>query len=153
VVAGDGPYLTEMKNQLRGTRTCFTGYLRGESLAKLYASCDLFIFPSTTDTFGNVVLEAQASQLPVIITDVGGPHENMIPGKTGIVVPAHDGAAMVAAIRSLMNHPEKLRQMGKAARQYAEGRSFQRAFEHTWAMYMDPDLAPVTTEEGLAVAV
>ncbi len=153
VVAGDGPYLTEMKNQLQATRTYFTGYLTGESLAKVYASCDLFIFPSTTDTFGNVVLEAQASQIPVIITDVGGPHENMIPGKTGIVVPAHDGAAMVAAIRSFMNHPGKMRQMGKAARQYAEGRSFQRAFEHTWAMYMDPDLEPVTAEEGLTVAV
>ncbi|MDZ7696080.1 MAG: glycosyltransferase [Deltaproteobacteria bacterium] len=153
VVAGDGPYLSEMKSQLQGTRTCFTGYLKGESLAKVYASCDLFIFPSTTDTFGNVVLEAQASQIPVIITDIGGPHENIIPGETGIMVPAHDGAAMVAAIKSLMNHPEKMRQMGKAARQYAESRSFQRAFEHTWAMYMDPDMGPVITEEDMAVAV
>ena len=83
VVAGDGPYLEEMKSALAGTRCCFTGAVMGETLDKLYASCDLFVFPSTTDTFGNVVLEAQASQLPVIVTDAGGPRENLIPGENG----------------------------------------------------------------------
>ncbi|MGA7877143.1 MAG: glycosyltransferase [Desulfoferrobacter sp.] len=66
----DGPYMQE---ELKGTPTVFTGYLQGEDLAAIYASSDLFVFPSTTDTFGNVVLEAQASGLPVIVTDCGGP--------------------------------------------------------------------------------
>ena len=144
IVAGDGPYLEDMKRELGGTRACFTGYLTGEALSRLYASCDLFVFPSTTDTFGNVVLEAQASQLPVVVTDSGGPQENVIPGKTGIVVPAHDGLSLAAAIRSLIDNPKKLRQMGKAARLYAEGRSFESAFEQTWKMYgeRDMDLTP-----------
>ncbi|MCF8144239.1 MAG: glycosyltransferase [Deltaproteobacteria bacterium] len=153
VVAGDGPYLEEMKRELRGTRACFTGYLTGEALSKLYASCDLFVFPSATDTFGNVVLEAQASQLPVIVTDSGGPHENVIPGKTGVVVPAHDGPSLAAAIRSLFNDPERLRQMGKAARLYAEGRSFENAFEQTWKMYEKWDMEPSPRQTILAKAV
>ena len=70
---GDGPYLSEMKRLLPDA--LFTGYLRGEELADAYASADFFVFPSTTDTFGNVVLEAQASGLPVIVSDVGGPRD------------------------------------------------------------------------------
>ncbi len=153
VVAGDGPYLEEMKEGLQNTNCCFTGYLIGEALEKLYASCDLFVFPSATDTFGNVVLEAQASQLPVIVTDSGGPHENLIPGKTGIVIPAHDEQALCAAIRSLIKNPEKLRKMGKAARRYAEGRSFESAFEQTWKMYEEQDMDQVSPEDNLAKAV
>ena len=60
VVAGDGPYLEEMKKELAGTQVCFTGAVSGDALDKLYATCDLFVFPSATDTFGDVVLEAQA---------------------------------------------------------------------------------------------
>ena len=71
-------------------------------LAEAYTSADLFVFPSsTTDTFGNVILEAQASGLPVIVTDGGGPRENMAPGQTGLVVPGGDAAALARAITSL----------------------------------------------------
>jgi glycosyltransferase involved in cell wall biosynthesis len=152
-VAGDGPYLEEMKKRLRGTRVCFTGYLTGEALARLYATCDLFVFPSTTDTFGNVVLEAQASQLPVVVTDSGGPHENVIPGKTGMVIPAHDGPSLAAAIRSLINDRKRLRQMARAARLYTEGRSFERAFEETWMMYEEQDIDSAPNHDVLAKAV
>ncbi len=153
VVAGDGPYMEEMKKELEGTRCCFTGCLTGEALAKLFAACDLFVFPSATDTFGNVVLEAQASQLPVIVTDSGGPHENILPGETGAVIPAHDGPALAAAIKSFLNDPKKLRRMGKAARRYAEGRSFESAFEQTWRMYeeREMDIAPLSDDLAQAV--
>jgi glycosyltransferase involved in cell wall biosynthesis len=153
IVAGDGPYLEEMKKDLCGTKASFTGYLEGEDLARLYAGCDLFVFPSTTDTFGNVVLEAQASQLPVVVTDAGGPHENVIPEKTGFVVPAHDAHAMAAAIRFLVEDPKKRKQMGQAARLYAEGRSFDKAFEATWKMYEDPDVGRQSREDILAKAI
>ncbi len=153
VVAGDGPYLEEMKKELAGTRCCFTGCVLGEALEKLYASCDLFVFPSTTDTFGNVVLEAQASQLPVIVTDAGGPHENMIPGKTGMVVKAHDGCAFAETIQALLKNPQKLAQMGRAARAYAEGRSFERAFEKTWNMYDEKAAPHSPSGDTLAEAV
>jgi glycosyltransferase involved in cell wall biosynthesis len=74
-----------MRQDMAGTPCLFTGYLEGEGLAAVFASCDLFVFPSTTDTFGNVVLEAQASGIPVIVSDSGGPHENVVPGETGFV--------------------------------------------------------------------
>ncbi|MFZ7113625.1 MAG: glycosyltransferase [Desulfatiglandales bacterium] len=61
IVVGEGPYLEDMQKEMRGLSATFTGYLSGEDLAEAYASCDIFAFPSATDTFGNVVLEAQAS--------------------------------------------------------------------------------------------
>jgi glycosyltransferase involved in cell wall biosynthesis len=135
VVVGDGPYLPEMKKKLEGTRTVFTGYLEGEELAAVYASCDLFVFPSTTDTFGNVVLEAQASGLPVVVTDAGGPSENMLPEKTGLVVRANDSDALTEAVLKVVSNRERLQAMGRMAREYTEGRSFEQAFEQTWEFY------------------
>ena len=85
-VVGDGPWLEEMKAEMADAPCTFTGYLEGQELSAAYASADFFVFPSTTDTFGNVVLEAQASGLPVIVTDQGGPCENLIPGQTGLIV-------------------------------------------------------------------
>lgn len=135
VVVGDGPYLAEMKQHLRGLPCTFTGYQQGEALPAIYASCDLFVFPSTTDTFGNVVLEAQASGLPVVVTDKGGPCENMLPGETGLVVPPDDPDSIVEAILALMHDPIRSRQMGRAARRYMENRSFETAFAETWGLY------------------
>ncbi len=120
---------------MEGTPTRFTGYLEGEDLATVYASCDLFVFPSTTDTFGNVVLEAQASGIPVIVTDQGGPQENLLPGETGLIVRGNDGGALLNAMEELLADENRLRQMGQAARRYMENRSFARAFDQTWLMY------------------
>lgn len=135
VVVGDGPYLKEMQQELAGSPVTFTGYLEGEDLAAVYASCDLFVFPSTTDTFGNVVLEAQASGLPVIVSDRGGPQENLIPGETGLILPADDEEGLARAILELAACPERLRGMGRAARNYVESRAFADAFQATWQMY------------------
>jgi len=139
VVVGDGPYLKEMQTQTRGLPCTFTGYLEAEDLAMAYASADIFVFPSTTDTFGNVILEAQASGLPVIVTDQGGPCENMLPGQTGWVVPGNDWRALVNGIETLISAPEQMRQMAQAARQYARGRSFDQAFDHHWQLYEQDD--------------
>ncbi|AEB08091.1 glycosyltransferase [Desulfobacca acetoxidans] len=137
IVVGDGPYFEEMQLSLSGTPCLFTGYLDGEELASVYASCDLFLFPSTTDTFGNVVLEAQASGLPVIVTDAGGPQENIVPGKTGLVVRGDDEAAFAEAILRLIADPKKMQRMGKEARVYIENRSFKHAFNATWQLYRE----------------
>jgi glycosyltransferase involved in cell wall biosynthesis len=142
VVVGDGPYLKEMKHKLEGTSCVFTGYQDGDELAALYAACDLFVFPSTTDTFGNVVLEAQASGLPVIVTDSGGPQENIIPQETGFITPANDEQALFEAIKSFLLNPERTDVMGKRARAYMEERSFDRAFDKTWAIYRDQTYQP-----------
>jgi glycosyltransferase involved in cell wall biosynthesis len=137
VVVGDGPYLQDMKKALAHTPAVFTGYQEGDALAALYAACDLFVFPSATDTFGNVVLEAQASGVPVIVTDSGGPQENIIPGKTGLVVQANDEEALFGAVKELLLNPDRLKRMGKRARAYMEARSFDRAFDKTWAIYRE----------------
>jgi glycosyltransferase involved in cell wall biosynthesis len=135
VVVGDGPYLEEMRESLADYSCIFTGYLDGEDLAAVYACSDLFVFPSTTDTFGNVVLEAQASGIPVIVTDAGGPQENMLDGKTGLVVKADDEEDFTRAVLSLLDDPITRRRMSQEARAYIESRSFERAFNATWNIY------------------
>ena len=137
VVVGDGPYLQEMQATMAGLPCYFTGYLTGDNLSQMYASADLFVFPSTTDTFGNVVLEAQASGLPVIVSDKGGPCENMLPGKTGMVVPGDDAESLLTTLQGMLENTIVLRKMGQAARKYVEERSFEAAFLNTWQMYHD----------------
>ena len=100
ILVGDGPYMAEMKRLLPDA--IFTGYLIGEDLATAYASADLFVFPSTTDTFGNVILEAQACGLPVIVSDVGGPRDLVHHGKEGFVTKALDPIELAGAIRRLV---------------------------------------------------
>lgn len=120
VVIGDGPYRQEMEARLAGYPALFTGFLGGEELSRGYASSDLFVFPSATDTFGNVVLEAQASGLPVIVSDEGGPKELMLDGETGIVVRAGDRDSLVGAILAFLAEREKLGEMGDNARRFTE---------------------------------
>lgn len=136
VIVGDGPYREEMERELADTPAVFTGYLDGEELTAAYASGDVLVFPSLTDTFGNVVLEAQASGLPVVVSDQGGPQENLIPGETGLVVHAEDSNALAAAMVELVNDPKRRKTMGRAARSYIEQRGFAKAFERLYAMYI-----------------
>ena len=136
-VVGDGPYKTEMVEALKDTPTVFTGYVQGEDLAEIFASADLFVFPSTTDTFGNVALESQASGVPVIVTDKGGPQENIIPGETGIIVKGDDEAALLQGLLKLLADKTRLKAMGKAARLYTESRCFSCAFEESWEFYRE----------------
>lgn len=135
IVVGDGPYSKEMKTALNGHPVVFTGYLTGSDLAAAYASSDIFVFPSTTDTFGNVVLEAQASGIPVVVTDQGGPRENLIDSVTGLVVKGDDVQSLLQSLQYLLDHPSRIRKMGEAARKYMEDRSFEKAFLKTWEMY------------------
>ncbi len=144
VVVGDGPYLPEMRDRMAGSPCTFTGYLSGEDLAMAYAASDIFVFPSATDTFGNVVLEAQASGLPVIVSDRGGPAENIQPGKTGLVVPADDAPALLGAMQQLVQDRVLRRKMGLQARLAMENRSFTGAFHETWRMFEQLDREPWT---------
>ncbi len=137
IIVGSGPFLSQMQDDLSGTQAVFAGTLTGQDLAQAYASSDIFVFPSTTDTFGNVVLEAQASGLPVIVTDQGGPQENLIPKQTGLIVPSLNVQALVQAILTLADDPQRLEKMKIQARQYMQGRSTQEAFVRSWQMYED----------------
>jgi glycosyltransferase involved in cell wall biosynthesis len=118
VIIGDGPYREELAEKLTGYPVRFTGFLHGDELSAGYASADFFVFPSATDTFGNVVLEAQASGLPVIVSDEGGPKELMVDGKTGIVVRAGSRDDLVAALLIFLTDTEMLNEMGRNAREF-----------------------------------
>jgi glycosyltransferase involved in cell wall biosynthesis len=131
-VVGDGPYLNDMKEALKGMPVTFTGVLDGEDLAQAYASSDLFVFPSTTNTVGNVILEAQASGLPVIVTDKGEAKENLIPEVTGFVVSANNSDAFIDAVAHLSNNPDRLQEMKYNARHYMENRSLESAYLQLW---------------------
>jgi glycosyltransferase involved in cell wall biosynthesis len=82
-----------------------------------------------------VVLEAQASGIPVIVTDDGGPKENLIQGKTGFIVPAGDTDAFVDAIVKLLDNRKLLEEMKQNARQYMEKRSFEASYMRLWESY------------------
>jgi glycosyltransferase involved in cell wall biosynthesis len=113
-------------------RAEFTGVLRGEALSEAYANMDLFVFPSHTDTFGNVVLEALASGVPAIVTPDGGPPTIVRDGETGRIVPDSDFAAAVAGV---LADPAKHAAMRLAARKYALTMSWDSVFEGVYAAY------------------
>ncbi len=127
VIIGDGPYRDALTGQLAGLPTTFTGYLHGDRLATALASCDVKVFPSTTDTWGNAPLEAQASGLPVIVTDIGGPAELMLDGATGIIVRGSDVRSLQDAMLRMME-PDGRAEMGRAARAYAEANRVDEPF-------------------------
>ncbi len=119
VLVGDGPLRRELEARLAGLPVTFTGFLDGAVLASAVASADVKVFPSTTDTWGNAPLEAQASGLPVIVSGVGGPCELMQDGKTGIVVSGHEPSGLAHAMIQLLD-PALRRSMGAAARAFTE---------------------------------
>jgi phosphatidylinositol alpha 1,6-mannosyltransferase len=110
----------------------FPGVLRGQALARAYANMDLFVFPSHTDTFGNVVLEALSSGVPAIVTPDGGPHYIITEGQTGFVAKDQDFAG---AILSVLRNPQLHSQMRLASRADALTASWDTVFESVYDAY------------------
>ena len=132
IVVGSGPMLPELRAACPDA--VFTGTLTADGVAVAMASADVFVFPSTTDTAGNVVLEAQASGLPVVVSDRGGPCENMINGDSGLVCPGGDVASFAAAIQELSD-PNRRASFSAAALRYAERRSWEESLAPVYALY------------------
>ena len=130
-IVGHGPYSEAFAKSL--PEAFFTGYLRGNELATAYASADIFVFPSTTDTFGNVILEAQACGLPVVVSDSGGPKELVEDNANGLITKSHDVDDLARAIRALVMDPALRDRMGKSARNSVTDRSWPNAFGKFWA--------------------
>jgi glycosyltransferase involved in cell wall biosynthesis/predicted metal-dependent phosphoesterase TrpH len=116
VLAGGGPEEDALRDRL-GARATFLGWLGGQDLARAYASADAFLFASQTDTFGQVILEAQASGLPVVAVDAGGPASLITSGETGLLTsPDPDAlAAVLLAVTSTPLLAQRLRQAGLGA--------------------------------------
>jgi glycosyltransferase involved in cell wall biosynthesis len=123
VMVGDGPMRAELEKSLPDAH--FAGHQTGEALARWYASGDIFVFPSTTETFGNVILEAQASGLPAVVVDRGGPPDLVEPGETGLIARANDPTDFADRVQSLLDDPDSRRRMGCRGR--------EAAAEHDWS--------------------
>ncbi|PLY01453.1 MAG: glycosyl transferase family 1 [Desulfuromonas sp.] len=124
-LVGDGPYLDELKRQCRDLpRVEFLGRVAYSDLPQVYNEHDIFLFPSTTDTFGMAVLEAQACALPALVSDVGGPKEIVAAGETGHVLPVNDPERWVAVLDGLLsdlgNGGAEYTRIGRAARSRVE---------------------------------
>ncbi|KRE47356.1 glycosyltransferase family 4 protein [Paenibacillus sp. Soil522] len=128
LIVGDGPMMEQARQEAPQNAT-FAGYQSGEALAEFYASSDLFVFPSSTETFGNVVLEASASGLPAIVADSGGVTEIVQHGKTGMHVQARNAESFLAALTDWIDHPDKWQEFGVRARAYALSRTWDQAME------------------------
>ncbi|MDF7800820.1 glycosyltransferase [Pontiellaceae bacterium B1224] len=129
IIVGDGPQRDELQLKYNDPQIVFTGYLYGEELAKVYASADLFVFPSLTDTFGNVVLEAHASGLPAIVSDEGGPQEIVESHESGMVVNARTPEELFKAMQRVTSDQVLYERLKVNAEQKAAESRWELALE------------------------
>jgi glycosyltransferase involved in cell wall biosynthesis len=137
---GDGPYRKQLAARCQGRPIAFAGVLEGEDLATAYASADVLVFPSVSDTFGNVVLEAQAAGLPVIVTDCGGPAEIVHRHDSGIIVDHTQPQALVDAMERLYRSPSLRDDLRARGLRNAAESSWEHVLEGFW-MREDHDLS------------
>jgi glycosyltransferase involved in cell wall biosynthesis len=145
IVVGDGPMRRELAAGCPGA--VFTGTLSPADVATAMASADVFVFPSETDTAGNVVLEAQASRLPVLVSRTGGPSENMLDEESGFA--CADLKQFVRRAAELLRHEARRHRFGESARRYALTRSWESALEPLYRAYQCP---PRRQSDGAAAA-
>lgn len=136
VIVGDGPYLSHLKSDL-GDMAYFTGFLKGNGLSEAYASSDVFVFPSTSETFGNVVLEAMCSGLPAIVPNSGGVAEIITDKHNGFVVAPRDINAFSTAISGFIQNPELIAEMRKQAILSAQNWSWENVFNRLFDCYQE----------------
>jgi glycosyltransferase involved in cell wall biosynthesis len=120
IIVGEGPALKNLRTGTAGQRVVLTGKISHEALPGIYACADLFVFPSTTDTFGRAVLEAQACGLPAIVSNIGGPQEIVAHGRTGYIAKAGSYLDWTEKIEHLLEmkdaSPETYRRICEEAR-------------------------------------
>ena len=132
-LAGGGPEEALLRARL-GEHATFLGWLSGDDLARAYASADVFLFASSTETFGQVVLEAQASGLPVVAVDRGGPAYLIEHDETGLLAPP-DVNALADAVVSVTSTPLLSERISRGALAAVRGRSWEAALDRLAAAY------------------
>ncbi|MDH5832954.1 glycosyltransferase family 4 protein [Luteimonas kalidii] len=144
VWVGEGPMRASLQRE--NPDFVFTGVRRGEALARLFACADLFAFPSLSETFGNVTLEAMASGVPVVAYDYGAAREHLRDGEHGAAIVPGDGDAFVDAVARIGSDADAMRAMGAAARQAVLGLSPTRVaadFDDLLSNLHEPESAHV----------
>jgi glycosyltransferase involved in cell wall biosynthesis len=129
---GDGPHLKELRTIVPDA--IFTGYLAGLDLARAFASADAFLFPSTTDTFGNVILEALASGVPCVVSDQGGPKDLIQHGRNGFITRALDVEHFTEHVRQIANDRALRDEMSRNASAAVQDRDWAEAARQFWAI-------------------
>jgi len=138
IIAGDGPSAEALRERYGDQHNItFTGFVQGEALAALYAAADVFIFPSTTETFGNVVLESMAAGTVVVGTAAGGVQDTIEHGVTGMLCKPGDVSAFVETVKELHASQEKRRMMEQAGRAYALEQSWDEIFTKLYNSYAE----------------
>ena len=133
LIVGDGPEGPSLRSALPAA--VFAGHLRGEDLATAYASSDIFLFPSETETFGNVTLEAMSSGLPAVVANATGSNALVTDGLNGYLVTPRDSAEFLDRVARLIENTELRGQMGAAARQAAEQYEWSRILDRIASYY------------------
>ncbi len=133
LIVGDGNEMGWMKKNMN--HAVFTGFIEGDALSEAYANMDVFVFPSETDAFGNVIQEANASGVPCLVTPKGGPQHIVKDGETGFV--CEDFDEFVDHALELMDNREKLLKMKEASRKFALSRSWDSVFESVYDSYRE----------------
>jgi len=128
LVVGDGPALKALQEQDLNN-VVFTGYKSGSELQAIYASSDIFVFPSRTETFGNVILEAMASGLPVVAANAGGVKESLVDKINGLAFTPGNEQEMADCITKLLTDDPLRREMAENARRFALARTWERIFD------------------------
>ena len=150
VVVGEGPYEAELRASLTGLPVVFAGLRRGAELARHYASADLFVFPSRTDTLGVVLLEAQASGLPVLVSNEGGPKDCLVPRRTGFIVEPMNPTLLARQAEAVLADEAARRFMGEEARRWARQQTPEKSFRAFWNLHRPTaHSASARAEEGV----
>jgi glycosyltransferase involved in cell wall biosynthesis/predicted metal-dependent phosphoesterase TrpH len=145
VLAGGGPEQDALRERL-GDGATFLGWLGGRDLARAYASADAFLFASQTDTFGQVILEAQASGLPVVAVDAGGPASLIVRGETGLLA-APDPGALAQSLLTLVQTPRLAQRLRKTALAVVRERTWEASLQRLATGYRSALLrAPAAAE-------
>jgi glycosyltransferase involved in cell wall biosynthesis len=118
LVVGEGPLRPYLERRL--PESIFTGHLEGKALSRAYASSDMFLFPSDSEAFGNVIIEAMASGLAIVAANRSGSSAHLDHERTGLLAPPHDADAFLRHTIHLLEKPGLRRGLGRAARQRAE---------------------------------
>ncbi len=134
-IVGDGPSRAHLERRFADTDTVFTGYLKGEDLAAAYAAGDLFVFTGDKETFGNVVVEAMASGLPVIAPNSGGVTDLVVEGYNGRLYDPRVPDGMVEAARDLILDAELARTYGERGRKLAENSTWDITLNELMDLY------------------